>query len=167
MAIRSISKLSWSVMGILFSSLTAFSQLTVFSFEEMDSLQKTEPRNSIVFIHADWCRFCIEMENTTLKNTDLVTLLNEKFWFISLNAGEKRKIIFSGTVFQYKPNGYETGIHELAEQLGTINNRLSFPGVCILNPEHEIIFQISRFVTAKELLKILNAFIESDKKINK
>lgn len=164
MAIQSISKLSWSAMGILFSSLTAFSQPVIHSFEQVEHLQKTDVRNIVVFIHTDWCQFCLEMENTTFKNTEAVKLLNENFWFISLNAEEKRKIVFSGTVFNYRPNGYETGIHELAEQLGTIDDKLSFPGICILNSKYEIIFQTGQFLTSKNLLKLLNTFIESNKK---
>lgn len=96
-------------------SLIAFPQPAIHSFEQIDSLQKTDPRNIIIFIHTDWCRFCLEMQNKTFKDVQIVKLLNEKFWFIRLNVEKKREIVFSGTVFKYKPNGYQTGIHELAE----------------------------------------------------
>jgi hypothetical protein len=34
----------------------SFSQIKSYPFEQIDSLQKIEKRNVIVFIHTDWCK---------------------------------------------------------------------------------------------------------------
>jgi thioredoxin-related protein len=133
----------------------SFAQLIVRNFEEIDSLQKVEKRNIIVFIHTDWCKFCQAMKNTTLKNIYVIKELNDNFYFIDFNAEEKRTIRFNNQTFRYKPSGNNTGIHELTIQLGTINKQISYPIVSVLNEKDEIIFQDNSFINAKDFKIIL------------
>ena len=60
---------------------------------------------------------------------------------------KNERLVFNKATFQFKPTGNNSGIHELAIQLGTINKQLNYPVLCILNSENEIIFQ------AQQLLK--------------
>ena len=132
-----------------------FAQLNLVEFEEIDSLQKIDKRNTIVFIHTDWCKYCQAMKSKTFKNEKIIKLLNEQFYFVDFNAEEKRKIIFNNTSFAFKPNGSNSGIHELAIELGTIMDQINYPIVCVLNYKNEIIFQNSGFLNANDLMKIL------------
>jgi thioredoxin-related protein len=132
-----------------------FAQLHPISFEEIDNLQRIEKRKTIVFIQTDWCQFCHAMKNTTFKNEEIIKELNNTFYFVNFNAEEKRTVIFNKTVFQFKPTGNNSGTHELAIALGTINKQLNFPVLCILNSENEIIFQHSGYLKPKELKLIL------------
>ena len=134
---------------------SGFAQLHSVSFEQIDSLQTIEKRNTIVFIQTDWCQFCHAMKNTTFKNEEIIEELNAAFYFIDFNAEEKRTVIFNKTTFQFKPNGNNFGTHELAVALGTVNKQLNFPVLCILNSENEIIFQHSGYLKPKELKLIL------------
>jgi hypothetical protein len=40
-------------------------------------------------------------------------------------------------------------------ELGTINNQISYPVLCVLNYKNEIVFQHNSFLNAKDLLLIL------------
>ncbi len=131
-----------------------FAQLNLVEFEQIVSLQKTEKRNVIVFIHSDWCKYCQVMKSKTFKNLEVINLLNSKFYFVDFNAEEKRKIVFNNQEFIFKPNGSNSGIHELAIELGTINNQISYPVLCVLNAENEIIFQYNNFLNAKDLITL-------------
>ena len=134
---------------------TGFAQLQSISFEEIDSLQTIEKRKTIIFIQTDWCQFCHAMKNTTFKNEAVISELNTAFYFVDFNAEEKRTVVFNKTTFQFKPTGNNSGTHELAIALGTINKQLYFPVLCILNTENEIIFQHSGYLKPKELKLIL------------
>lgn len=96
------------------------------------------------------------MENTTFTNDKVTTLLNNKYYFIDLNAEEKRDITIGGHVFRYKSSGNNTGIHELAEQLGTVDHKVSYPTLCFLNVNNEIVFQHNQFISATDLAYVLN-----------
>jgi thioredoxin-related protein len=133
----------------------SFAQLIVRNFEEIDSLQKAEKRNVIVFIHTDWCKFCQAMKNTTFKNSDIIKELNNAFYFVDFNAEEKRTIHFNNQTFRYKPSGNNSGIQDLAIHLGTINTQISYPIVCVLNEKNEIIFQYNSFLNTKGFKIIL------------
>ena len=132
-----------------------FSQIRTYHFEQVDSLQKKQKRNVAVFIHTDWCKYCQTMQNTTFKNDSIIKVLNDKFYFIDLNAEKKRNVIFNNHTFKFKPTGANTGTHELADQLGAVNNKISYPTLCFLNADSEIIFQYNQFINSKDLQIIL------------
>jgi thioredoxin-related protein len=144
---------------LLFFLLTlqqGYAQLKTYQFEQLDSLQKKETRPVAIFIHTDWCRYCAAMQNTTLQNKEVISNLNARFYFIKLNAEEKRNITMLGSTFKYKPTGNNTGIHELAEQLARVNEKVSYPTLCFLNSKYEITFQHSQVMHAADLLTVLN-----------
>jgi thioredoxin-related protein len=155
---RSILKIIFVAAFLL--PVCSVAQLNNHSFPELDSLQKIEKRPIVVFIHTDWCRYCQAMKNTGFKNRQVVALLNEKFWFFGLDAEDKKDILFKGQLFRYKPTGAHTGIHELAEQLGTIEGQIAYPTLCILNADFEIIFQHNQFLPPADLLKLLNGILK-------
>jgi thioredoxin-related protein len=141
--------------SIFFLPNILFSQIRTYHFEQIDSLQKKQKRNIVVFIHTDWCKYCIAMQNITFKNDSISNKLNNEFYFIELNAEEKRDITYGNHTFKYKPTGTNTGTHELAAQLATVDNKVAYPTLCFLNFENEIIFQYNQFINAKDLQIIL------------
>ena len=139
--------------------LSIFAQTNTYELAKIDSLQKTEKRNLVVFIYTDWCRYCHSMKNTTFKDDPIIKILNENFWFSELNGEEKKDIRFRDHLFKFKPTGNSTGIHELAEQLGTIEGQITYPTLCILNADYEIIFQYNQFISSYNLLKVLTEIL--------
>lgn len=131
------------------------SQINTYEFEQMDSIQKTDKRNVVVFIYTSWCTYCKAMKNTTLKNKTVTQLLNENFYFVLLNAEEKRNIVFEGNTFRYKPTGINTGIHELATHLGTIGNEIAYPTIVFLNTKNKILYQYNGYLSSNLMIKIL------------
>lgn len=148
--------ISITIAGMLLFSCSSTAQLKAYSFEQVAELQKKQKRNIVVFIYTHWCQYCQVMKSTTLGNDQVIKKLNEQFYFVSLNGEEKKDIRFNNHLFKYKPNGRNTGSHELAEVLGTIDGKLAYPGLIILNSRCEIIFQYSGFLNAKALRAILD-----------
>ncbi|MBF4492524.1 thioredoxin fold domain-containing protein [Flavobacterium sp. MR2016-29] len=139
---------------------TGFSQLKGISFEEIDSLQQIQKRKIIIFIHTDWCQFCQSMKNTTFKSQEIIEKLNSDFYFLDLNAEEKRDIAFNNQVFKYQPSGNNVGVHELALQLGTLHNQIVYPVLCVLNEKNEIILQYSSYLSPKDFKLLLEKLKE-------
>ena len=134
----------------------SFAQLKTHTFEQAEEKSKTNPKPFVIFIHTDWCKFCKTMEHATFKNSDVITQLNQYFYFISFNAEEKRDIVFKENTFRFKPKGNNSGIHELAALLGYKNGNVVYPTVTILNPDYSIIAQLQSYIGPKELLQILS-----------
>ncbi|TPG32365.1 thioredoxin family protein [Flavobacterium pectinovorum] len=148
------------IIFLLGITSTGFCQLKSRSFEAIDSLQQIQKRKIIVFIHTDWCKFCQSMKNTTFKNQEIIEDLNFNFYFVDLNGEEKRDIIFNNQVFKYQPSGNNVGVHELALQLGTMNNQIVYPVLCVLNEKNEIIMQYSNYLNPKDFKLLLEKLKE-------
>lgn len=146
---------------LLLATTTAMSQDYAISFEQLDSLQKQEPKPVMVFLHTDWCKFCANMKNTTFQNEQIQALLSDKFYFVSFDGESKKDVNFMGNTFSYKPTGANTGVHELAEQLGTKDGEVSYPTLTFLNAQYEILHQHNSFLSAKNLKKTLNRLLKS------
>lgn len=102
---------------------SCFAQLKTYSFEEAEKLSKENPKPIVIFIHTSWCNYCRMMKNSTFKNQEIITLLNDNYYFISFDAESKDDIHFDNHTFQFKPNGQNIGIHELATELATIDSQ--------------------------------------------
>jgi thioredoxin-related protein len=136
--------------------ISSFGQLKTHQLSAYDSLQFNSPQKSIVFIHTDWCRYCKQMKNTTLSNIDVQNKINSFGNYFELNAEEKETIKINQIDFHFKPYGYNTGIHEAAIELGTIEGELEFPVIVFINEKNEIIGQYSGFLNNTELIKLIN-----------
>lgn len=95
------------------------------------------------------------MENSTFKNYEIIRILNTDYYFIFLDAERKEDIFFNNHTFKFKPNGQNTGIHELATALATINNQVIYPTLTILNFDYSILFQQHSYLKAEDLREIL------------
>jgi len=129
--------------------------LDSYSFEKVDSLLTDTPRSIAVFIHTDWCRYCKSMEQTTLRDAEVVQSLNDNYYYVSFNAESRESIHFHGNTFAFEPRSRNTGTHELAKALGTVDGSLLYPTFVILNPEYEIVFQHDGFMSAKQMRRVL------------
>jgi thioredoxin-related protein len=142
---------------ILFCGLSNVNAQSFFvDANKIDSLQKTAPKPVIVFIHTNWCKYCQLMSRSTFSKPEVLQVISEKYYMVSINAEEKQDICFAGKKFGYVPNGNNTGINQLAIELGTINGELSYPSLCFLNSKYEIIYQRNGYVASADLLKIIN-----------
>jgi thioredoxin-related protein len=127
------------------------------AFADLTRLQAIEKRPVIVFIHTSWCRYCSAMQNSLRNNKSLSELINRKFYLVMLDGEEKNSIRFASRDFHFKPTGKDTGTHELATQLGSVDGHLSYPSICLLNEKNEIIYQRAGFLDPASILSILRA----------
>ena len=152
---------------IFFGCFTNYAQenkgtedLNIFTFEEVEKLQQQKPKPILIFLYTDWCKICFGMKKTTFKNREVIQLLNEKFYFIKLNAEEKKDITFLGKIFTYKPTGTTSGMHELATELGTIKKTIIYPTTILLNTIFEIDAQLTGLYNANKMIGILTTYID-------
>lgn len=141
---------------VLFCAMpSGFAQLKTHTFQEAEQLSKQNPKPIVVFVHTSWCTYCKLMENSTFKNKEVVAALNANFYFVSFDAETKEPITYQGHSFYFKTNGTNTGIHELATALATIDNQVVYPTLTILETDQSILFQQHSVIRAKEMLSIL------------
>jgi len=128
-------------------------------FSELDSLQQIEKRSLLVFLHTEWCAYCANMKQTTLKDESIIKILNEKYYFVSFDAEQRDDVLYRDHTFKYLPSGRNTGTHELALAIGRVNGEISYPTLVVLNSNYEIKFQFNSFLSSEEMEKILESAI--------
>jgi thioredoxin-related protein len=129
-------------------------QVKAINFEE---LEIAEPRPVLVMIMTKWCKYCHVMKNNLLKYKEVSDLISNKYHLIFLDAEERNDLKFKGEVFKYRPSGFNTGINELAIDLGMIRGQISYPTLTILDEKKNIIYQKGGYLKPKELLTILKS----------
>lgn len=130
-------------------------ELNWTSFEELVELQRKEARPLMVFIHADWCKFCLMQENNTFSDKEIAEYLNEHYYVLKLNGESKEAIRFLGREYSYTSSGVGTGQHQLAELLGKINGTLSYPTTVILSPEFQLKGRENGFLNKDAFISLL------------
>lgn len=148
---KTIPLLSLVVLFAIFP-MNFHAQLKEVQAEKIEELEKNDPKTILIFLYTDWCSYCKQMENTTLKDKTVEQTLNKNFYFLPMNAEEKNTIDFWGHAYPYVPRGSSVGNNELAL---TLNKSGNYPFLCILNPKKEIVFEHVGFLSKKELLMIL------------
>lgn len=149
-------KIIYIILFFLWAIPSGFAQLKSNTFEEAEELSRLNPKPIVVFTHTNWCNYCKIMENATFKDTKIVAVLNKHFYFIAFDAETKRDIFFNAQTFRFQPTGTNTGIHELATALATIDSQVVYPTVTILESGNTIVLQQPSFLSAKDLLLILD-----------
>lgn len=138
------------------SCFASIAQGEKVSFEALDSLLQKAPRSTVIFIKAPWCRYCHAMENTTLQDKKVQEIL-ANYYFVGMNGEGEKDIRFAGHTFSHIQSGPQAGTHALALELGSINGRLSYPTLVVMNAEMEVVFQHSGFLNTEELRAILTS----------
>jgi len=141
-----------------FFSFLGKAQLVTYQFEDLEKLEKENPKPIIIFVHTSWCKYCAMMEETTLQDSTVQNLLNEKVYFVSFDAEQKTPIQFLEKKFKYQPHGNDIGVHELAKELATTNGVLNYPTFVFLNQQFEIDFIHPGVIKKEEFVTILNTY---------
>ncbi|WP_223581903.1 thioredoxin family protein [Sphingobacterium sp. GVS05A] len=126
------------------------------SFEQLDSLLAVAPRETLIFIHTDWCSYCRKMEREIFTKPDLVAVINKSYYAAQLDAESVQKITFDQSIWKAKSGKKRTGqYHALALQLLS-GKRMIFPSILRFDNEFRLKNIQQKYLNSKEL----NDFLE-------
>ncbi len=132
-------------------------QLQQTNFEDLPALQASASRPVLIYLTAEWCTYCRQVENTSFKNEGIINKLNQDFWFIRFDIEERKNVRLGGRIYSFKPTGVDTGVHELADFLGSIDGVLSTPTFIILSSSFEILYRYGGFLDSTQIKAMLDA----------
>lgn len=149
------------LFGLLLPSFSFAQTLSLksLSFHKVDSLMMLKPKLRVIYFYTNWCKYCHLMKENSLSNSTIIAVLNRDFYYMAFNGESQESINFSGHSFDFIPTGNKSGVHELTLALGSIDGKINYPTLCVLNEKNEIIFQSSGFITTENLGKILNMLL--------
>ena len=157
-----MNKLIISVVFILFSLADSPAQIISYNISQIAELQRKEQRPVLIMLYTDWCRYCKAMENTTFKNEEIINQLNKVYYFLKFDAESKEEIVFQGNTYSFVPTGKDTGLHELAEKIGRVDEQVNFPVLIFMNNQLEVKHRSVGYIKASTLEKMLESFLRSN-----
>ena len=98
-------------------------QINWISFNELEKVQKNNPKNVLIDIYTNWCGPCKLMEKNTFGNADIIRIINENYYAVKFNGEGNETVKFMDRIFT-NPN-YDSSrsqkrnsSHELTRYLG-------------------------------------------------
>ncbi|MBS4013853.1 MAG: DUF255 domain-containing protein [Bacteroidetes bacterium] len=116
------------------------SQVNWYTFEEALKLVETEPRKIFVDIYTDWCGYCKRMDQVTFSNPVIVSILNNYYYPVKLNAEQKEPINFRGFEFINENPDQRRSSHNLA--IAILQGKMSYPSFAFFDEELNLITAI-------------------------
>ena len=139
---------------------TAFPKIRVkeYSVKEVEQLQKKKPKKVLVTFNTEFCNTCRVMNATTFVDTSIANYINKNFYLINFRATSTDTILFKNEkYYNTLINNYP--LHTLA--LKFTNNRLTFPSLCLLDEQMNLI-DVLNFYQSPEHIKPILAYIATD-----
>ena len=73
----------FGILLFLFSFSLQAQDVNWVTFEELPKLTYKEAKPILIFIHTDWCKFCLMQEENTFSDSVVVKELNEHYYCTS------------------------------------------------------------------------------------
>ena len=156
-------------LSFLLLSISSFSQgesktkIQWLSLEKAEDLAKKYDSDMLVFFFRKGCPECQKMKVETLKDPEIIRLINENFFPVMLNARTKDTIIYNGKKYtnqQPKEDG-ETWRHDLYHELVVGGgHQYVYPYIVVINGKNQNEKYLPGFKPAILLKRILRLLIK-------
>ena len=134
-------------------------QINWISFNELEKVQKNNPKNVLIDIYTNWCGPCKLMDKNTFGNPDIIRIINENYYAVKFNGEGNETVKFMDRIFT-NPN-YDSSrsqkrnsSHELTRYLG-IN---AYPSTLFFDSSMNYISPIRGYLNPKQIEIYLNLF---------
>lgn len=144
-------------VGLILCSLSLSAQNSIEwkTWEEVNTLNESNPKKVIVDIYTEWCGWCKKMDKSTFHDPVVVKYVNENYYAVKFDAEYKDDILFKDQIFEFVNQG-KRGYHSLASNL--TNGVLKYPTIVILDEEQTVIQAIKGFQNPKTFELIITYF---------
>ena len=139
------------------SSFSQDKQAKNFSIKKVEKALNQIEKLMVIQLSTEWCVYCKMQDRQLKKDKEIIKLLQEKTFYLKLDAESKDTIRFNETVFS--PSPYKNGLHDFALAVIAEHQQPSFPLWVIFNKDHEIVYRQSGLVKAKELVHVLKTLL--------
>ena len=130
--------------------------------EQVEVLQKKEPRKVFMDVYTTWCGPCKMMMKNTFSNKNVIDYVNANFYAIKFDAESGKDVNFKGNTYtnpSFVPGKQgRKGQHQFAQALG-VN---SYPTIIYMDEEMNVIAPIKGYQTPDKIELYLKLFAEEN-----
>ncbi len=118
------------------------------TLDELQELNKKEPRKVFIDIYTTWCGPCKLMDKKTFANPEIVQYVNDNYYAVKLNGEGKKKVNMFGKTMTEEELAYAFQIR-------------GYPSTVFMTEELQPYQPVAGYIPAKEFLQMLKQFNES------
>ena len=144
----SIPTSSQSVVTASLPAGEAETEIQWVTLDELQKLNKKEPRKVFIDIYATWCGPCKLMDKKTFADPEIVQYVNENYYAVKLNGEGKNKVSIFGKTMTEAELAYAFQIR-------------GYPSTVFMTEELQPYQPVAGYIPAKEFLRMLKQFNES------
>lgn len=133
------------------------------TWQQLEEDLINNPKPVVVFLHTDWCSYCLLMQRKTFQDPRVIQLLNEAFYFISFNAESKEEVYFQSKTYRFIPKGLYSGTHEWAF---TLDENPQYPTLFLLDSHLQTVYKTQGYLKPDSLFELLDYYISSQLSVN-
>lgn len=129
------------------------SSIVWHSFENGYELAKLSNKKVFVDIYTDWCGWCKKMDAATFIDKSVVSLMNQNFIAVKLDAEQKDTLRFNQVDYTFVNSG-RRGYHQFAAVL--LDGQMSYPSFTVLDSNGKRIKKIVGYQSPEQLITALS-----------
>ncbi|MEE2700160.1 MAG: thioredoxin fold domain-containing protein [Bacteroidota bacterium] len=157
------------VLCFSFLSFSSFSQGEVkteiqwLSIEKAEVLAEKYKSDMLIFFFRDGCPECKRMKAETLKNSEIIKIINENFFPVILDARTKDTLEFNGKkYFNQQPKEHGKSFrHDLYHELVKDGqHQYVYPYIIIINGQHHVTNYLPGFFPKERLKRSLQKLLK-------
>ncbi len=119
--------------------------------------QKDAPKFVLVDLYTSWCGWCKKMDDNTFSDPSISKVINDNFYAVKFDAEQQATLVFKGSEYKYTESGGR-GVHQLAKDWGTVNGRIGYPTVVILDAEGNKLGAYPGYKDVEQMSKLLQYY---------
>jgi len=148
---------------IAFSQGQVKTEIQWLHLNKAEKLAAKYDSDMLVFFFRNGCPDCKKMKAETLKNPEIIKLINENFFPVMLNGRTKDTLIYNGKTYinqqplEHGKNFRHDLYHELAD---AIKGQYYYPYIVIIDGKHKKVANMPGFMPAIRLKRSLLKYIQ-------
>ena len=146
-----------------FSQGEAKTEIQWLSIERAENFAAEYKNDMLVFFFRNGCPECKKMKAETLKNPEIIKLINENFFPVMLNGRTKDTIMYNGKKYtNQQPIEHGKNFrHDLYHELVVGGkHQYVYPYIVVINGEHQNVKYLPGFFPAIRLKRSLQKLIK-------
>lgn len=143
------------IISLVLLSDSTIAQLSFLPIERVDSVMAIQPKPLLILLSTDWCQYCQLQKHQLAKNEEFKSK-RTLFHYVEFDAEHNKPVRFNAHMYNYKPRGSRTGIHDLALTLNG-SGAIAFPTWVLLDPDYQVIFRHNGVLSATQIRELIKA----------